>query len=50
MAAPAPPPLRIETYMIHMLTSDVMIRFFGGFALGCVLVLAGANDLLHGLA
>ncbi len=35
--------------MIRVLTSDVMLRFFGGFGLGAVLVLAGTTNLLHGI-
>jgi hypothetical protein len=36
--------------MIQILTSDVMLRFFGGFAIGCVLVLSGAFERVNGLA
>lgn len=36
--------------MISFLTSDVMLRVFGGFGVGCALVLAGTHGLFHGLA
>lgn len=32
---------------MRVLTSDVMLRFFGGFAIGCMLVVAGVQDLLN---
>lgn len=32
--------------MMRLLTSDVAIRFFCGFGVGCIGVLAAANDLL----
>jgi hypothetical protein len=31
--------------MIRILTSDVAIRFFCGFGIGCIGVFAGANGL-----
>lgn len=36
--------------MIRALTSDVMLRFFGGFALGAVLVFTGATDIFNAIA
>lgn len=33
--------------MMRALTSDLMLRFLGGFAAGAVLVLAGATDFFH---
>lgn len=36
--------------MMKILTSDIALRFFGGFAVGCVLVLSGAPDLLRVVA
>lgn len=36
--------------MMRALTSDVMLRFFGGFAIGTVMVLVGTFDIFHALA
>jgi hypothetical protein len=33
--------------MMRALTSDVMLRFLGGFAVGAVVVLSGATGWLH---
>lgn len=33
--------------MMRVLTSDVMVRFFGGFGIGCMLVVVGVQDLLN---
>lgn len=33
--------------MMRILTSDVMVRFYGGFAIGCMLVVAGVQDVLN---
>ncbi len=33
--------------MMRLLTSDVMVRFLGGFAIGCMLVVVGVQDLLN---
>jgi hypothetical protein len=36
--------------MMHVLTSDVMLRFLGGFGIGCLLVVSGAFDMFSGIA
>ncbi len=33
--------------MMRVLTSDVMVRFMGGFAIGCMLVVIGVQDVLN---
>lgn len=35
--------------MMRALTSDMMLRFFGGFGLGCALVFASTQGLFSGL-
>lgn len=32
---------------MRVLTSDVMVRFMGGFAIGCMLVVIGVQDVLN---
>lgn len=36
--------------MMQILTNDVVLRFVGGFAIGCVIVLSGAYDLFNAVA
>lgn len=36
--------------MMRFLTNDVTLRFLGGFAVGCVMVLTGATNLFHAIA
>lgn len=33
--------------MMRLLTSDAMVRFYAGFAIGCMLVVVGFQDLLN---
>jgi hypothetical protein len=36
--------------MIRILTSDLMLRFFSGFGIGCLVVMTGAYGLFSGAA
>ena len=33
--------------MMRILTNDVTLRLLGGFGLGCLMMVAGVQDLLH---
>lgn len=35
--------------MMRVLTSEIAVRFYGGFAMGCALVVLGATGVLRGI-